>query len=196
MLCVSSVFSMSGQANDLLTCNDISCNRVAQRVEYRYDKPERSVTLKTDHFSIEIPDKPIDKIVSTKEDLMIIYGDNQLLYIAENPAPEIEGLEHEVAYRYPEILFFKTPKDVATGSDSEKLFWNTALASKPFYFKGASEVTYAENGDLTYYLSNTNELGFSSRAMVSNSVYKYRYLVIEAKQMDFNAFKQVVTSVK
>jgi hypothetical protein len=195
LLGFDTVFSMDDHVIDALPCSNPACNRVAERIEYKYVKPVSSVTLKTGHFSIEIPDKPIAKIVSSKEDLMILYRDDQLLYISETSGPKIANLEPDLAYQYPEIVFLKTTKDTVPEADKAKLFWKTALASKQFYFQGASEVFYSENRDLTYYLSNTHELGFSARAMVSSSRYKHLFLIIEAKQVGFDTFKQIVSSV-
>jgi hypothetical protein len=180
----------------MLTCNGPSCESVAKWIDYRHEKPVNSITLKTDHFSIEVPNKAIKKIIYSKSDLMILYADDQLIYISESTGPEIGGLSPEMAYQYPEIIFTNTPKDTLTATAPEKLFWSTALASKPFYFQGATEVSYTKNNDLTYYLSNTRELGFTARSMVTNPKFKHLFLVIEAKQMDLNTFKQVVYSVK
>jgi len=184
-------------ADDLsvLNCDEPACDKIAESVDYQYDKPVKSFTLKTDHFSIEVPDKPIEKIVTSKEDLIILYQDNHVLYFAENKGPPIENLNPDFVYRYPEIVFLKTNKDSEPEDHNEKFFWKIALGAKPLYFNEATKVTYVENGDLTYYLSNTSELGFSARAMVSNSKYKNLFLVIEAKEVDFNTFKQVVSSI-
>jgi hypothetical protein len=190
------LFGESENAHAMLTCDGPFCESVAERIEYRYEKPAKSITLETDHFSIEVPDKTIKKIIHSKTDLMILYNDDQLIYISESAGPEIEGLSPEMAYQYPEIIFTNTPKDTLPETVHEKLFWNTALASKPFYFQGATEVTYTKNNNLTYYLSNTHELGFAARGMVTNPKFKHLFLVIEAKQMDLNTFKQVVYSVK
>lgn len=196
VLWTGSVFGGEDPALNLLVCDDPSCDRVAERVEYRYDKPLNSISLKTDHFSIEVPDNPIAKIVFSKEDLVILYENDQLLYIRESKGPEIGDLESDLVYQYPRIIFLKTKKDIVPEAESEKLFWRTALASKPFYFHGADKASYSQKGDHAYYLSNTHELGFSARGMVTNSRYKHIFLVIEAKQMDFNTFRGVVFSVK
>ena len=196
VLWTGAVSGGGGPALSVLACDGPSCDSVAEKVEYRYDKPLNAITLNTDHFSIEMPDDPIAKIVYSKEDLVILYENDQLLYISESKGPEIEDLESDLIYQYPSIIFLKTKKDVVPETESEKLFWGTALASKPFYFHGADKVSYSQKGDHAYYLSNTHELGFSARAMVTNSRYKHIFLVIEAKQMNFNAFRDVVFSVK
>ncbi|MCU7845466.1 MAG: hypothetical protein KZQ93_16685 [Candidatus Thiodiazotropha sp. (ex Monitilora ramsayi)] len=196
LLWVGNIFGVSDKAQAILTCDSPSCERVAEKIEYQYKESTNSITLKTDNFSIEVPDKPIRKIISSNKDLMILYTDDQLLYVSESSGPGIEDISSEKPYRFPEILFTKTIKDTPAETGNEKLFWNIALASKPFYFQGATEVTYTKNNDLTYYLSNTHELGFSARSMVANSQFKQLFLVIEAKQMDLSTFKQVVYSVK
>jgi hypothetical protein len=78
----------------------------------------------------------------------------------------------------------------------EGMFRKVALASKPFYFKGASQVTFAKRDDFTFYLSDSPELGFSARAMVTSSNNKQLFLVVEAKKMGLDEFKKVVYSVK
>ena len=193
---ISTIFGENEHAHAMLSCDAESCKSVADQIEYQDKKPENSITLKTDHFSIEVPNKAIKKIISSKSDTIILYRDNQLLYISESTGPEIEGLSPDSVYQYPEIIFKKTPDTTLPESTQEKLFWTTALASKPFYFQGANEVTYAKNSGLTYYLTDTNELGFTARSMVTNAKFKHLFLIIEARQMDLSTFKEVVYSVK
>lgn len=192
----SGVSGEVGSTADVLSCDGPICDSVAESAVYVHQKLANSITLKTEHFSIEVPDNPIKKIVFSGKDLIIFYGDGQLLYFSESKGPEIEGLSPDLVFQYPEIIFLKTKKDVPLKAGKEKLFWQTALASKPFYFEGASEVCYAKKNDLTYYLTDTHELGFSARGMVTNSRFKHIFLVVEAKQMGFDTFKQVAYSVK
>jgi hypothetical protein len=192
----STVIGANESAPEILTCDSPSCESVAKKIEYQYEKPDKSITLNTGHFSIEIPDKPIRKIVASQGDIIILYRDDQLIYLSENRGPGIAGSSPEMAYQYPDIIFTKTPKDTLPKSTEEQLFWKAALASKPFYLQDATEISYSTNDNLTYYLSNTHELGLSARGMVTHSKYKNIFLVLEAKQMDLAPFKKVVYSVK
>ncbi len=180
----------------MLTCEGPTCGRVAEKAEYEYKVPAAAIAIKTEHFSLEAPEKPIRKIITSSEDLIIQYADEKLLYISESSGPKIDQLSTDLAHRYPEIVFLKTPSDPIPDSPPEKLFWETAIASKPFYFQGATEASFSKKDDLTYYYSDTHELGFSARGMVVNAQYNDIYLVIEAKGIDLDTFKQVVYSVK
>jgi len=190
------VFGESVSDDSMMACTNPSCDRLAETVSYIKDKPKHSITLKTSHFSIEVPDKSIEKISYSNDDIIIQYKDNEILYVSESKEPDIKNLNPDLIIRYPEIVFLKTTKNVMPEEDSESLLWKIALASKQFYFSDSSEVIYAQNNPLAYYITNSAALGFSGRAMVTNTKFKDRYLVIDAKQMNFNTFKKIVLSIE
>jgi hypothetical protein len=190
------VFAGGDPTLEMLGCIDSICEKVARKVDYQYMEPEESFTLKMDHFSIEIPHKRIEKFVTSNEDVIILFEDKQLLAISESSGPPIEGLQPELVSQFPEIVFNKRPDDPVPDGDVEADFWKIAIASKQFYFQDANEVSYTKSGDLTYYISDTNQLGFSARAMVASSKYKQVSLMVEAKQMSFKEFEKVIYSAK
>lgn len=181
---------------EMLGCEDSICEKVARENDYQYMEPEKSFTLKMNHFSIEIPHKRIEKFVTSNNDVIILFEDKQILAISESSGPPIEGLPPELVSQFPEIVFNKSQNDPVPEGDVEADFWKIALASKQFYFQDATEVSYTKSGDLTYYLSDSKQLGFSARAMVASSKFKQVFLVVEAKQMSFKEFEKVIYSVK
>lgn len=179
-----------------LECKNAFCEAVAEKVEYKLDRLVGFVNLRTDHFSINIPDKPIRRIVASDNDVIVYYKDDEVLIISEQRAPDIDNLSENSAYELPDIVFTKTSLDVEANDLPDMIFMKVAILQKQFYFSKATEVTYSENGDIRYFISNSNEMGFSGSAMVSTPKTKEVFLKIDAENMDFEIFKKVVLSVK
>lgn len=181
---------------DQLECDTPVCEKVADEAEYSDAGLEKSVSLRIDHYSLSIPDKPIKRIVSSEDDVILYYKDDQTLIVSEKKGPDIKNINQDIAYRFPEIVFTKTSKDLVTKDVPEATFWKVALLQKNFYFEKADKVFYSRNGDTMYFISNSSGMGFSGSAMVSTPKTKDVFLKLAAEKMDFETFKRVVFSVK
>jgi hypothetical protein len=179
-----------------LKCDNAFCEEIAEKVDYKHERLVRSVSLRTAHYSLDIPDKPIRRIVASEDDVIVYYRDNQLLIISEKRVPDIENLDTKLAHKFPEIVFTKTSRDAEPKEVSEAVFWKVAMLQKQFYFSKANKVTYFENGDVSYFVSDSSAMGFSGSAMVSTPRIKEVFLQIDAEKMDFETFERVVSSVK
>jgi hypothetical protein len=191
----SPIYAKSFDLNQL-ECKNEFCDATAEKIDYKLDGLVASVNLITDHFSINIPDKPIRRIVASDEDVIVYYKDDKVLIISEQSTPDIDNISKDLAYVFPDMVFTKTSSDVKTNKLPDKIFMKIAILQKQFYFSKASEVTCSENGDVKYFISNSNEMGFSGSAMVSTPKTKKVFLKIDAEKMDFEIFKKVVLSVK
>lgn len=194
-LCIASPINAKSFDIKQLECKNEFCDAVAKKVVYKPDKLVASINLVTDHFSIDIPDKPIRRIVASDGDVIVYYKDNNVLIISEQSAPDIDNLSKDLAYKLPDMVFTKTLSTGETNDLPKKTFKKVAILQKQFYFSKASEVTYSENGETKYFISNSNEMGFSGSAMVSTPKTKEVFLKIDAEKMDFEVFKKVVLSV-
>lgn len=194
-LCIASPINAKSFDIKQLECKNEFCDAVAEKVVYKLDKLVASINLVTDHFSIDIPDKPIRRIVASDGDVIVYYKDNNVLIISEQSAPDIDNLSKDLTYKFPDMVFTKTLSTGVTNSLPEKTFKKVAILQKQFYFSKASDVTYSENGEIKYFISNSNEMGFSGSAMVSTPKAKEVFLKIDAEKMDFEVFKKVVLSV-
>jgi hypothetical protein len=192
------VSSMSANAVNLsqLGCDHPYCDEVAEKVDYEKGELVGSVNLRTTHFSLEIPDEPIRRIVSSEEDTIIYYENGQVLIISETRVPDIDNLDKNYAYKFPEVVFTKTSKEVESSDLPETTFMKVAHLQKRFYFSKATQVNYSENEEIGYFVSNSSEMGFSGTAMVSTPKIKDVFLKVDAERMDFGVFKTIVFSAK
>jgi hypothetical protein len=168
---------------------------VAKMGDYKAYKLERSIKLKTDVFSLEVPDEPLSKIISSKGEIILYYKDGQRLLVAVDSGPDVGELKDVSVNQFPQIVFTKTSKDEEPESHSDRFFWKVALYQKSAFFNQANEISYAENDGVSYFLSDSNELGFSGSAMVSAKSVKDIFLRIKAMNMEYGKFKKIVSNV-
>lgn len=179
-----------------LECENAFCDEVAEKIDYKHDKLISSFNLRTEHFSLDIPDKAIRRVVASEGDVIVYYEDDQVLIISEMRVPDIEELAEDYAYKLPGIVFTKTSKDFESNALPETLFAKVAILQKQFYFSKASEVVYSEKNDISYFVSDSREMGFSGSALVSTPKIKKVFLKIDSEKMDLKDFKKIVYSVQ
>ncbi len=197
LLITGSAVSSNDELIDLskLSCDTPACDMVAKMGDYIAHKLNHSITLNTDEFSLKAPDEPLSKIISSEGEIILYYKDGQRLLIAEDSGPEVGDLKDVSVNQFPQIVFTKTTKDKEPESHSDRFFWKVALYQKPAFFNQASEVNYAERDGVSYFLSDSNELGFSGSAMVSANNVKDKFLRIRAMNMQYAKFQKIVASV-
>jgi hypothetical protein len=178
-----------------LICDMPACSKIAEPKEYKAESLKHSITLKTGLFYLQVPDDPISRIVSSDRDIIIYYKNGEQLLVGEDPGPDVSGLKNLKVNQLPEMVFTKTAKDAEPEWHADRFFWRVALYQKPAYFDQASEVTYAENNGVSYFVSNSAALGFSGSAMVSASKIEDVFLHVKSMQMDFSNFRKVISSV-
>ncbi|MCU7844603.1 MAG: hypothetical protein KZQ93_12265 [Candidatus Thiodiazotropha sp. (ex Monitilora ramsayi)] len=178
-----------------LICDTPACDMVAEMGDYEAYKLEHTIKLKTDAFSLQVPDEPLNKIIALEDEIILFYKDGQRLLIAEDSGPDVGELKNVKVNQFPQIVFTKTTKDEEPESHSDRFFWKVALYQKPAFFNQASEVSYAEKDGVSYFLSNSNELGFSGSAMVSAENVKDRFLRIKAMNMEYGKFRKIASNV-
>lgn len=159
-----------------LICSEPACGKVARKDDYKANKLERSITLKLDHFLLQVPDEPISKMVSSEGEIILYYKDGQRLLVAEDSGPDVGELVDMDVNQFPSIVFTKTAKDMEPKAHTDLFLWKVALYQKPSFFNRARDVSYSENNDVSYFMSDSKEMGFSGSAMVSEkNIKKYFY---------------------
>ena len=96
----------------------------------------------------------------------------------------------------PSIQHWKTPEDAEPADIEDRRLWRYALVSKSIAFKDATQLTVAERGSLTAYMSDARVADNTTVAYVTHKRIKDAYLQVQAKGFSADDVRRVVGSIE
>ena len=96
----------------------------------------------------------------------------------------------------PSIQHWKTPEHKEPTDMEDRRVWRYALVSKSIVLKDATQLTVAERGSLTAYMSDARVADNTTVAYVTHKRIKDSYLQVQAKGFSLDDVRRVVGSIE
>lgn len=189
-------------------CSGDGCAKVAAPAPWPESRVEGGVgpfvmgTL----FKVTVPGGAIKYTVLADGDVTVDYGSDrwlglQVITAEESQVPRREGQESVrpgalVNADIPRILYSKTLNDAEPTHIEDRRIWRSALMYKGSAFNDSTQVTLAERGSLTAYLTDAMVAGNTTVGYVTHKRLRDSYLHVQTKGFTFDEFRRIVGSIE
>jgi len=200
--------SDSNEYREMAIQADKGCQWVAKTVKWtnpEQQEQNHSFQLVVDGFQINVPPNIKRLSLQNNGDLFIYYQDKSVLILSTElllssfwTADRWDFRDDKIKMKdIADVMFMKTHCDPVPKNINDALRWNFALLNKSMYFEKQVSVTKTQSGKLTYYLSDSDsQPKMSGRAIVTHDEYKHSVVGLNAFNIPFDKFKQIVFSVR
>jgi hypothetical protein len=175
-------------------CDHPHCNSVA-RISEITAEPITGIRLEIAGFTVTVPAP--ERIVADGETLFLHLGGDEVIAIGPERLPEELRTTRATipGNRIPEIIFLQSADEASYRTEVDEQIWRFALSLKRYHFSNATRALAVQRGDLRYYLSDSDLVGFSGQALIVKPELKNHFMRMDALNMDFERFKAIVMSV-
>lgn len=157
-------------------------------------------------FKVTVPGGAIKYTVLADGDVTVDYGSDrwlglQVITAEESQVPRREGQNSLrpgalVNADIPRILYSKTLNDAEPTHIEDRRIWRSALMYKGSAFNDSTQVTLAERGSLTAYLTDAMVAGNTTVGYVTHKRLRDSYLHVQTKGFTFDEFRRIVGSIE
>lgn len=157
-------------------------------------------------FRVTVPSGAIKYTVLADGDVTVDYGSGrwlglQVITAEESHVPRRDGQKSVrpgalANADIPRILYSKTLSDAEPTHIEDRRIWRSALMYKGSAFNLATQVTVAERGNLTAYLTDAPVADSTTVGYVTHRRLKDSYLHVQTKGFSFDEFRRVVGSIE
>jgi hypothetical protein len=189
-------------------CSGSGCVKVATPAPWPEERVEEGTGpfIMGSLFKVMFPKGANQYLVLADGDITAKYGPDrwvgiQVVTAAETHFPEREGQKNTrpnaLAHAdMPRILHSKTLDDAEPAHIEDRRIWRSAIMYKGVAFKEATQITAAERGALTAYLSDARIAGGTTVGYVTHRRLKDSYLLVQTKGFSFDDFRRVIGSIE
>lgn len=189
-------------------CNGPGCAKVAAPAPWPEGRVEDGAGpfIMGTLFKVMFPKGANQYEVLADGDITADYGPDRWVFIqvitaAENAFPQREGKKNTrpgaLAHAdIPRILHLKTLDDAEPAHIEDRRVWRSAIMSKGIAFKEATQLTVAERGSLTAYLSDARVAGGTTVGYVTHKRLKDSYLLVQTKGFSPDEFHRIVGTIE
>ena len=189
-------------------CNGPACMKVASTAAWPEDRVEDGAGpfIVGSLFKVLLPKGANFFLVASDGAILAKYGPDrwiglQVSTAAQAQRPKWDGrnstrLNALTFSDIPSIQHWKTPEDPEPADMEDRRVWRYALVSKSIALKGATQLTVAERGSLTAYMSDAHVADNTTVAYVTHKRIKDSYLQVQAKGFSIDDVRRVVGSIE
>jgi hypothetical protein len=189
-------------------CNGPACMKVASPTTWPEDRVEEGAGpfIVGAVFKVSLPKGASFFLVAADGTILAKYGPDRWVSLqvptaAQAQRPQWDGRNgtrpNALTFAdIPHIQHWKTPEDAEPTHMEDRRVWRYALVGKSIAFKGATQLTVAERGALTVYMSDARVAGNTTVAYVTHKRLKDSYLHVQAKGFSLDDVLRVIGSIE
>lgn len=188
-------------------CNGPACTKVAVPAKWPEERVEEGSGpfIVGAVFKVLLPKGPSLYLVAADGAILAKYGPDRWMSLqvptaAQAKRPKWDGRStrpNALTFAdIPAIQHWKTPEDAEPADMEDRRVWRYTLVSKSITFPGATQLTVAERGPLTAYMSDARVAGDTTVAYVTHKRLKDSYLHVQAKGFSVDDVLGVVGSIE
>ena len=189
-------------------CNGPACMKVASTATWPEERVEEGVGpfIVGSLFKVSLPKGASFFLVASDGAILAKYGPDRWVSLqvptaAQAQRPQWDGRKstrpNALTFAdIPYIQHWKTPEDTEPADIEDRRVWRYALVSKSIAFPEATQLSVAERGSLTAYMSDARVASGTTVAYVTHKRIRDSYLQVQAKGFSFDDVRRVVGSIE
>jgi hypothetical protein len=189
-------------------CNGPACMKVASTATWPEERVEEGAGpfIVGSLFKVLLPKGASFFLVASDGAILAKYGPDRWVSLqaptaAQAQRPQWDGRKSTrpnvlTFADIPRIQHWKTPEDTEPTDIEDRRVWRYALVDKSIAFKDATQLTVAERGSLTAYMSDARVASGTTVAYVTHKRIRDSYLHVQAKGFSFHDVRRIVGSIE
>jgi hypothetical protein len=189
-------------------CNGPACMKLASAATWPEERVEEGAGpfIVGSLFKVSLPKGASFFLVAADGAILAKYGPDRWVSLqvptaAQAQRPQWDGRSstrpNALTFAdIPYIQHWKTPEDTEPADIEDRRVWRYALVSKSIAFPEATQLSVAERGSLTAYMSDARVASGTTVAYVTHKRIRDSYLHVQAKGFWFHDVRRIVGSIE